>query len=137
MPWRTTPTDTSPPAGIARAPAVPAARRQDHPTRGVDVLHRPLVRQRQSHHAPLVDKQTLDVAGCAHRDPPLQHGAEEIPREGRPRHPVRFILMQPRGQGRPVRPLPPGLERRVLVAQRARMADLGARAPTEGRIRPR
>jgi hypothetical protein len=48
--------------GHGEAPAIPAARRQDHPARGADVLHRALVRQRQSYHAPLIDDQALDVA---------------------------------------------------------------------------
>ena len=122
--------------GHGQAPAITTARRQHHPPRRADVLHGALVREREPDDAPLVDNEVLDVACGAHLDPPPEHGPEEIAREGRPGHPVRLVLVQPRGQGRPVGPLPPWLQRRVTVTQGARMPDLGAITPTEGRIWP-
>jgi hypothetical protein len=74
------------------------------------------------------------VAGGAYLDVPPEHGPEEKARERRPGDPVRLVLVQPRGQGRPVGPLPPRLQRRLTVTQGAGMPNLGAIAPTESRI---
>jgi hypothetical protein len=94
------------------------------------------MREREPDDAPMVDYQVIDVAFGAHLDASPEYGPEKIAREGRPCDPVRFVLMQPRGQVRPVGPLPPWLQRRITVTQGARMPNLGAIAPTESRIRP-
>ena len=96
-----------------------------------------MVREREPNDAPLVDHEVVDVAGGAYLDAPPQHGPEEITCERRPGDPVRLVLVQPRRQGRPVRPLPPRLQRRLTVAQGAGMSNLGAIAAAEGRIRAR
>jgi hypothetical protein len=73
---------------------------------------------------------------CVPLDAPPEHGSEESARERRPGDPVRLVLVQPRSQGRPVRPLPPRLQRRLMVALGTGMPHLGAITPTEGGIRP-
>src|SRR5438128_1426632 len=92
-------------------------RREHDPTRGADALRGAMVREREPNDAPLVDHEVVDVAGGAYLDAPPQHGPEEITCERRPGDPVRLVLVQPRRQGRPVRPLPPRLQRRLTVAQ--------------------
>src|SRR5262249_17054414 len=94
-----------------------------------------LMREREPDDAPAVDNEVVDVACGAYLDTPLQHGPEEIARERRPSDPVRLVFVQPCGQGWPVGPLPPRLQRRLTVAQGTGMPNLGASAPTESRIR--
>ena len=68
-----------------------------------------MMREREPYDTPMVDSEVVDVACGAYLDAPPEHGPEEIARERRPCYPVRFVLVQPRGQGRPVSPLPPWL----------------------------
>jgi hypothetical protein len=116
------------------APALTTTRREHDPSRCADALRGAVMREREPDDTLPVDNEVVDVAGGAYLDVPPEHGPEEKARERRPGDPVRLVLVQPRGQGRPVGPLPPRLQRRLTVTQGAGMPNLGAIAPTESRV---
>jgi hypothetical protein len=121
--------------GNGQAPTITTTRREHDPSHSADALRGAMMREREPDDTPLVDNEVVDVACGAYLNTPPQHGPKEIARERRPGDPVRLVLVQPRGQGRPVGPLPPRLQRRLTMAQRAGVPNLGAITPTESRIR--